>query len=93
MNSTVDELDFTNVDQREHQWIDQQGTLWRWHDEGGHRTGGQGWQYWQEDECRWKWHGLTLHLFGPYRQATLTERIEDEGTHDPECFCDECCEL
>lgn len=86
---TVDALDFTDIELREHQWIDSQGTLWRWKGPEGGDTD-SGWQYWQDDPGRWRYHGLSLHLHGPYRIAQPHERCEVEGQHDIDCFCDDC---
>ena len=76
MDDVTTELTFADRTQRERQWTDTRQTVWAWHDSNSHT----GWHYWEYGKDRWTWHGLVVHLHGPFRLIPSHEEIDECAT-------------
>lgn len=85
-------LDFTAIDQRDAEWVDGDGTRYRFLD----RSSGTGWHRWGYDRERdyngWLFHGVMV-WDGPFSRVPVTQEIGEDADWDEgwrvSCSCDE----
>lgn len=76
ISETAPELSFSDLVQRERQWVDDNETVWAWRNS----SSGSGWHYWEYGEDNWAWYGLIVHLHAPFRLIPISQEVdEDDG--------------